>query len=68
MPEAEGPMSKVAVVKRVKPGFGKRGSAKVKPVVRTPAPVTRWSQMFGRWIGKKEPPKRSAAKGFGSRR
>jgi hypothetical protein len=61
-------MSKAPVVKRVKPGFGKRGSAKVKQVVRKPAPVARWSQMFGRWMGKKEPAKRLAQRDLGGRR
>jgi len=51
-----------------RPGFGKRGSVRVKQIVRTPAPAGRLTQMFGRWWGKKEPAKRLAQKGFGIRR
>jgi hypothetical protein len=61
-------MSSQPTVKPARPGFGKRGSVRVKPAVRKPESAGRLTQMFGRWWGKKEAPKRLAQKGFGSRR
>jgi hypothetical protein len=61
-------MSSQRTVKPTRPGFGKRGSVRVKPVVRKPDSVGRLTQMFSRWWGKKDAPKRHAQKGYGVRR
>jgi hypothetical protein len=60
-------MSSQPTVKPTRPGFGKRGSVRVKPATRKPASAGRLTQMFGQWWGKKEAPKRPAQKGFGRR-
>lgn len=61
-------MSRERNVKKTKPGFGKRGSVRVKQAERKPASVGRLAQIFGRWWGKKEPGRKVAQKGFGVRR
>ena len=60
-------MSREQTVKKTRPGFGKRGSVRVKQVERKPASTGRLTQMFGRWWGAKTPQK-TAKKGFGVRR
>ena len=61
-------MSRERSVEKTKPGFGKRGSARVKQAERKPAAVGRLAQIFGRWWGKKEPRSKVAQKGFGAKR
>ncbi len=60
-------MSREQTVKKTRPGFGKRGSVRVKQVERKPSSAGRLTQMFGRWWGTKAPQK-MAKKGFGFRR
>jgi len=60
-------MSRERNVKKTRPGFGKRGSARVKQIERKPASMGRLTQIFGRWWGTKEP-KKTAKKGFGFKR
>ena len=64
--DAEVQMSAQRNAKR-RPGFGKRGSVKVKQTERKPSGSGRLTRMFGRWWGAKEPQK-MAKKGFGFRR
>jgi hypothetical protein len=61
-------MSRERNIAKTRPGFGKRGSVRVKQIVRAPASGGRLTQMFVRWWGKKDPPKRPAPKGLGARR
>ena len=61
-------MSKERTVEKTRPGFGKRGSERVKQAERKPASAGRLAQIFGRWWGKKEPRKKFAQKGFGVKR
>ena len=60
-------MSSEQNAKRTRPGFGKRGSVRVKQIERKPPSAGRLTQMFGRWWGTK-PPQKMAKKGFGFRR
>jgi hypothetical protein len=59
-------MSVEREIKRRRPGFGKRGSEKVKLVERKPSSMGHLTQICRRWWGKKELQGKTAKKGFGS--
>ena len=61
-------MSGEQEIKRRKPGFGKRGSERVKPVERKSSSMGHLTQICRRWWGKKDPGRKVAQKGFGVRR
>ena len=61
-------MSGEREIKRRRPGFGKRGSARVKLAERKPSSMGHLTQICRRWWGKKELQGKMAKKGFGFKR
>ena len=61
-------MSGEREIKRRKPGFGKRGSERVKLVERKSSSMGHLTQICRRWWGKKDLHGKTAKKGFGAKR
>jgi hypothetical protein len=59
-------MSGEREIKRRMPGFGKRGSARVKLAERKPSSMGHLTQICRRWWGKKELQGKMAKKGLAS--
>jgi hypothetical protein len=61
-------MSGEREIKRRRPGFGKRGSERLKLVERKPSSMGHLTQICRRWWGRKELQGKMAKKGFGFKR